>query len=113
MTGHATGGGRWQSLLIRESRHHDASGLARLAELDDRALPESRFLIAEVAGELVAAAPLDVAEPPFGDPFRPTEQIRRLLDQQARQLRSSTAGRRRGSWRGQLQRRFVGVPSHA
>jgi hypothetical protein len=103
---------RWQTLLIRESRQADASPLARLAELDDRALSASRYLIAEAEGELVAAVALDVAEPSFGDPFRPTERIRRLLDEQAQLIRSSAA-ERRGWWREQRRRPLVGPLRHA
>jgi hypothetical protein len=73
--------------LIRRSRAGDAAALERLAQLDSRALPEGSFLLAEIHGEVVAAAPLDVDEEPLSDPFRPTANLRQLLTLQARYAR--------------------------
>ena len=70
--------------LIRESRAGDEAALERLAQLDSRKLPEGSFLLAEIHGEVVAAAPLDVDEEPLGDPFKPTANLRQLLRLQAR-----------------------------
>jgi hypothetical protein len=42
------------------------------------------FLLAEVEGELVAAAPLDGEREPLSDPFRPTANVRELLRLRAR-----------------------------
>jgi hypothetical protein len=70
--------------VIRESRAGDKAALERLAQLDSRTLPEGTFLLAEIHGEVVAAAPLDVDEEPLGDPFRPTANLRQLLRLQAR-----------------------------
>jgi hypothetical protein len=88
-------------ILIRRSKLYDAPALARLAALDSRKLPEGPFLVAEVDGELFAAAPLDGAEPPLGDPFfSPTEDIQRLLERNARSLRQSRRARFRPSLHG-------------
>ena len=74
-------------ILIRTSRPSDEAALRRLAALDSRTLPDGSFLLAEVAGELVAAAPLDVEGEPFGDPFRPTAELCELLRFRTCQLR--------------------------
>src|SRR5262245_36015977 len=78
--------------LIRPSRAGDEAALERLAQLDSRRLPEGSFLLAEIHGEIVAAAPLDVDEEPLGDPFRPTASIRQLLRLQARYARRNREG---------------------
>jgi hypothetical protein len=73
-------------ILIRYSRDDDQVALERLAALDSRMLPEGPFLLAEVHGELVAAAPLDRDTEPLSDPFLPTASIRELLKLRARQV---------------------------
>jgi hypothetical protein len=78
---------RWAPVLIRRSDVLDRPALRHLATLDSRRLPEGSFLVAEVDGELVAAAPIDSDEPALGDPFRHTVDIRRLLELQARLIR--------------------------
>ena len=70
--------------VIRQGRAADKAALERLAQLDCRTLPEGSFLLAEIHGEVVAAAPLDVDEEPLSDPFRPTANLRQLLRLQAR-----------------------------
>jgi hypothetical protein len=82
-----------EPVLIRYSRDDDRAALERLAALDSRKLAGDAFLLAEVEGELVAAAPLDLDQEPLSDPFRPTASIRRLLRLQARQIRRSQARR--------------------
>jgi hypothetical protein len=76
-------------ILIRYSRDDDHVALERLAALDSRMLPKGRFLLAEVDGELVAAAPLDLDVEPLSDPFLPTANLRELLKLRARQIRRS------------------------
>jgi hypothetical protein len=78
----------WSPIHIRRSRIIDKPALRRLAALDSRRLPEGVFLVADVAGEIIAAAPLESDEPALGDPFRRTEDVRRLLELQARALRT-------------------------
>jgi hypothetical protein len=75
-------------ILIRQSGIGDEARLERLAALDSRKLPEGSFLLAEVDGELVAAASLDIDdEEPLSDPFRPTANLRELLRLQAAHVR--------------------------
>jgi hypothetical protein len=90
-----------EPILIRYSRDGDRAALKRLAALDSRRLGEGTFLLAEVDGELVAAAPLELDEEPLSDPFRPTATLRELLRLRARQIRSR---------RGVLTRRGVPTP---
>lgn len=77
----------WTPIIIRRSEIIDLPALRKLAALDSRRLPDGQFLVAEVAGELVAAAPIESDEPALGDPFRPTADIRHLLELQARSIR--------------------------
>jgi hypothetical protein len=58
-----------------------------IAALDSQTLPEGSFLLAEIDGELVAAAPIDVDAEPLSDPFRPTANVRELLRLQAGYVR--------------------------
>jgi len=75
------------SFVIRYSCPGDQAALERLAALDGRSLPEGSFLLAEIDGELVAAAPLDVDAEPVSDPFRPMSNVRELLKLQAGSVR--------------------------
>jgi hypothetical protein len=74
------------AFLIRRSSAEDTRALERLAALDSRALPGGHFLLAEVRGEVIAAAPLDAEVAPLADPFRPTAHIREFLELQVRGL---------------------------
>src|SRR5438477_4841214 len=61
-------------VALRLCTVHDDAGLARLAELESRRVPDGRFVVAEVNGELVAALPLDGGLP-LADPFHATAHI--------------------------------------
>jgi hypothetical protein len=74
-------------IVIRMNGPGDQTALRRLAELDSRTLPEGSFLLAEVRGELVAAAPLDADCELLKDPFRRTFNVRQLLELQAGYVR--------------------------
>lgn len=78
----------WSPIVIRRSEVIDYPTLRRLAQLDSRRLPDGMFLVAEIDGELVAAAPIETDEPALGDPFRETADIRRLLELQAASIRA-------------------------
>jgi hypothetical protein len=78
-----------EPVLIRYSRDEDWPALERLGALNGRTLAAGSFLLAEVDGELVAAAPLDLDEEPLSDPFRPTASLLELLRLRADQVRSS------------------------
>jgi hypothetical protein len=75
------------AIMIRLSRPSDAQALRRLAALECRRLPEGSFLLAEVDGELVAAAPIDADAEPLGDPFLPTADVLEFLGLRARNIR--------------------------
>ena len=78
---------RERAFLIRHSRAGDQGALERLARLDSRTLPVGSFLLAEIHGEVVAAASIDSDAEPLGDPFRPTADLRQLLSLQAHYAR--------------------------
>ena len=56
--------------------------------------PKGPFLLAEIGGELVAAAHLDLNAEPLSDPFLPTANLRELLKLRACHIRRSAPGRR-------------------
>ena len=76
-----------RAIVIRTSGAVDRPALERLAALDSRKLPQGWFLLAEIDGELVAAAPIDVDVEPLSDPFRPMAAVRELLRLQADHIR--------------------------
>jgi hypothetical protein len=78
-------------ILIRYSRDDDQLALERLAALDSRMLPKGPFVLAEVEGEVVAAAPLDLEAEPLSNPFLPGANLRELLKLRARHVRRSQA----------------------
>ena len=81
-------GGR-RSILIRYADPADGLSLRRLEELAGRALPEAdKILVAEVDGELVAAALADGGAI-ITDPFRVTLDITELLRLRSSQLRAA------------------------
>lgn len=77
------------AVTIREAGAGDGAAIARLAELDERAVPAGALLVAEVGAEIVAALPLD-GTAPLAHPLRSTAGLVDLLELRARQL-----GRRR------------------
>jgi hypothetical protein len=74
-------------VLIRRSSPHDLPALERLAALESRELPGGSFLVAEIRGEVVAAAPVEVDADPLADPFLPLADIREWLARQAERSR--------------------------
>ncbi|MEA2458042.1 MAG: hypothetical protein QOC95_1014 [Thermoleophilaceae bacterium] len=75
-------------VVIRTATPADGPSLAALSALDGAAAPIGPALVAEVAGAPRAVLPLDGSRP-FGDPFRPTEELVALLELRAAQLRRS------------------------
>jgi hypothetical protein len=89
-------------VTIRYAREYDVPALARLAQLDSAAAPLEPVLIAQTAGELVAAISLADATV-VANPFRPTADIVELLRARERQIRNGRS--RRFRLRRQLVRR--------
>lgn len=81
------------AVTIRFARTHEAAALAHLAELDSATTPAAPALVAEVAGEVLAA--ISLADGGLvANPFRRTADVVELLRARERQLRGD--GRR---WR--------------
>lgn len=79
-----------RDVVIRVAAEGDAKALRRLAQLEGRWLTSnSRLLVAEVAGEVQAALPLDGGEP-IADPFRSTAALVEMLRLRAAELRAGT-----------------------
>ncbi len=74
------------AITIRHSRDEDRTAVLRLAQLDDRPVPEGQKLLAFVNGELAAARPLSKGTA-VADPFRRTKEILEMLDLRAKQER--------------------------
>lgn len=79
-----------RGLTIRSATQADAAAVRRVAALDERPVPPGELVLAEVAGEVVAALPL-AGGAPVADPFRPTADLLPLLELRARQLRATGA----------------------
>jgi hypothetical protein len=76
------------SVTIRSATAADADALRRLAVLDDRPPIQGDALVAEVGGELWAAAGI-VHAAVIADPFRPSGELAFLLANRARRVRRS------------------------
>jgi hypothetical protein len=90
--------GTWPaSVTIRAAVAADAEALRRLAVLDDHAPITGEALVAEVGGELWAAAAVEDAAV-IADPFRPSGELALLLAERAGAMRRArqraTRGRR-------------------
>lgn len=79
-------------ITIRSARHADAAALHRLAALDSAKVPAGDLLVAEVGGDLVAAASEHGV---IADPFRPTADVVELLELRARALHAPRIPARR------------------
>jgi hypothetical protein len=93
-----------EHVTIRFSRPDDAAEISKLAQLDSARPPQGRLLVAEVAGELFAALPINGGAA-VADPFRHTLDLVSLLEVRRRQIRRTKAARRR------LLRRYVPAPA--
>jgi hypothetical protein len=72
-------------LTIRIATPEDADALRRLAELDSSAPISGRALLAELDGDLIAAASLE-NDAVIADPFTPSAYAVRLLTMRRHQL---------------------------
>ncbi len=77
------------AITIRHSRYEDGPAVLRLAQLDDRPVPQGEKLLAFVNGELAAARPIDKGMAAVADPFRRTKEILEMLDLRAKQERKA------------------------
>ena len=80
--------GRRGTIAIRRAEPADGAALARLEGLAERRLPAGPLLVAEVDGELIAAAP-EAGGPVVSDPFRVTLDVAELLRLRSSQLRAA------------------------
>jgi hypothetical protein len=80
--------------IRRLDRTADARALARLAGKDTRPAPRGEALGAFVDGELMAAMSLSSGRV-IADPFKPTSELRKLLEFRAGQMRHGGRSRRR------------------
>lgn len=100
-----------EALTIRLAGSGDAAALSRLAQLDSAPPPGPvPMLVAEVAGELCAALPLDGGRV-IADPFRPTVELVAILAERARQLAPPQSRRAARRWRVLGALRPAPVPS--
>jgi hypothetical protein len=72
-------------LSVRPFAERDIDAIRDLAALDSKPVPTGGVLVAEHAGELIAALPLDGSEA-LADPFKPTADAVALLKLRASQL---------------------------
>jgi len=83
--------GSWpDEVTIRRADAEDEPALARLAELDSRPPLTGPVLIAEVGGEIWAAAEIEGAWV-LADPFRPSGEVALTVAQRAAELRMAAA----------------------
>ena len=82
---------RFDRLSVRPFTERDIDAIRLLAALDSKQMPTGAVLVAEQAGEVVAALPLDGGNV-LADPFKPTADVVALLKLRASQLqRENTA----------------------
>lgn len=75
-------------ISLRRALPSDGNALARLEALADRRLPDGPLLVAEVDGDLVAAASVESGDA-VTDPFRVTLDVQELLRLRSSQLRAA------------------------
>jgi hypothetical protein len=85
------------SITIRTATEQDRGALARLAALDEAAMPSGDALLALVDGEPMAALPLDGGAP-VADPFHRTAELVALLEMRAAQDADGRPSRARPRW---------------
>jgi hypothetical protein len=81
-----------EPVVLRLATVRDAEAIERLALLESRPGPDSRCVVAEVEGKIVAALPLRGGKI-LADPFRPTAHLIPLLELRAEQLAAPAPGR--------------------
>jgi hypothetical protein len=87
-----------ESVTIRRAQSDDEPALAKLAALDSHPTLSGAVLVAEVQGEIWAAAEIDGAWV-LADPFRPSGELALMVAQRAGELRVAAARRARSERR--------------
>jgi hypothetical protein len=72
-------------VTVRAATPRDCDAVRLLAALESVSMPTGDLLVAEVAGEVVAALPLDGSRA-LSDPFRRTKHLVAMLELRAQQL---------------------------
>src|SRR3954447_14791320 len=93
---------RRAAVTVRRARPDDAAALRRLAALDSSRVPGGAVLVAEIAGDPLAAVSADDFHV-VADPFQPTGELVLLLTERARQVRRAEGRRRRKGRRAVLR----------
>jgi hypothetical protein len=99
-------------VTIRRARPGDRQAIVELAEVDEASVPEGRLILAEVAGELWAAVSLD-DDQGISDPFRPSGELLRALDERAGRRPRPAPERRKGRLPSRPPRPSAGHDSRA
>jgi drug/metabolite transporter (DMT)-like permease len=99
-------------VTIRRALPGDRQAIIELAEVDEASVPEGRLILAVVAGELWAAASLD-DDQGISDPFRPSGELLRALDERAGRRPRPAPEHRKGRLPGRPARPTVGHDSRA
>jgi hypothetical protein len=73
------------AVLVRRARAADSARIRTLAMLDDRRLSDGPYLVAEIAGEAIAAMSMSSGQI-VSDPFRRTRDAEDLLRLRAGQI---------------------------
>jgi hypothetical protein len=87
-----------EPVLLRLTTVNDAGAIERLAQLECVPEPDSRCVVAEIDGKVVAALPLHGGDV-MADPFRPTAHLIPLLELRAKQLAGPGPQQRRSGLR--------------
>jgi hypothetical protein len=91
--------GAWpDSVTIRRAQPSDEAALAKLAALDSHPTLSGAVLVAEVQGEIWAAAEIDGAWV-LADPFRPSGEVALVVAQRAGEMRMAAARKARSDRR--------------
>lgn len=88
-----------EPVLLRLTTVRDAEAMQRLSALECVPAPNSRCVVAEIDGTIVAALPLQGGKV-IADPFRATAHLVPLLELRAKQLAAPAKSPRRSGIRG-------------
>jgi hypothetical protein len=80
-------------VTVRLAEAADREAIERLAGLDSARMPKGTLLVADLAGSIQAALPVDGGRA-IANPFAPTADLVRLLEVRAAQLREAGLGER-------------------